>query len=355
MNQRTIGSRSAAVAAVGAAALLFGTSGVAGQVMAPGLAPATTAGWRVVIGGGFLVLLSAAVGQAPWRFSLRRWSIVVGGLAFLGFQLGFFVAVDRLGVAAATIVTIGTGPVVAGVLDRVRQRTRLRPRWWIGVTLAVAGIAVMTGLAGMALEPLGMASAVAAGCCFPLFGDAIRTLIADRPSITAIATVFGAGILPAVLLLVAAGTDPFGTPGTMATLVYLGLVTTAVAYLLWSTGLAVLTLGDTVTLTMLEPVAATVLAIAVLHEPAGISTAVGMALTLGGVWIATTTGRTRSVATARSRPAARVERIEAQPASSAAHGGFAPAREQVIADTWDAKVRAAKSPSTVSVVSRPPR
>ena len=44
-----------------------------------------------------------------------------------------------------------------------------------------------------------------------------------------------------------------------------------------------------------------------------------------------------------------------QPANSAAHGGFAPAREQVIAETLEANVNAACRPSTVSESSRPPR
>ena len=335
MNRRTPAARTA----VGTAALLFGTSGVAGQLLAPGLAPATAAGWRVLIGGGALVVLSVVARQAPWRYPLRRPAIVIGGLAFLGFQLGFFMAVGRLGVAAATIVTIGTGPIVAGMLDRLRRGTRLRPRWWAGVGLAIAGITVMTGMNGVRLDPVGVASAVAAGCCFPVFGDVIRDLTTDRPAMTAIATVFGAATLPAALLLAVAGTDPFSTPGTTATLLYLGLVTTAVAYLLWSTGLATLSLGDTVTLTMLEPVAATMLAVVVLHEAAGLATAVGIAAALTGVWIATAPGRTG----------------RNQPASSAAHGGFAPAREQVIADTLDAKVSAATSPSTVSVSRRAPR
>ena len=39
---------------------------------------------------------------------------------------------------------------------------------------------------------------------------------------------------------------------------------------------------------MLEPVAATVLAIAVLGEPAGPTTILGIAITLAGVWIAST-------------------------------------------------------------------
>src|SRR6476646_3012590 len=52
-------------------------------VGAAALPPATAAGWRIVIGGGLLVLISVVAGQPPWRCSLRRWSIVVGALAFL--------------------------------------------------------------------------------------------------------------------------------------------------------------------------------------------------------------------------------------------------------------------------------
>jgi DME family drug/metabolite transporter len=306
MKHIPVRSSGKARAAVGAAALLFGTSGVATRLFAPDLPPATAAGWRIVIGGGLLVLISVVAGRPPWRCSLRRWSIVVGALAFLGFQLGFFLAIGRLGVATATVVAIGTGPIVAGLLDRVLRGTALRGRWWVGVALAIAGIAVMTGANGVTLDPMGVASAVAAGCCFPVFGDAIRDLLADRPPLTAIATVFGAAILPAVVLLGVAGTDPMDTDGTTTALLYLGVVTIATAYLLWSTGLATLTLGDAVTLTMLEPVA---------------------------------------------RPNPRKD----QPASSAAHGGFAPAREQVIAETLDANASAASSPSTVSAPSRPPR
>jgi drug/metabolite transporter (DMT)-like permease len=179
-----------------------------------------------------------------------------------------------------------------------------------------------------------------------VFGDAIRELLADRPAVTAIATVFGAAMLPAVVLLAVAGTDPFSAAGTTTALLYLGLVTTAVAYLLWSSGLATLSLGDAVTLTMLEPVAATVLAIAVLHEAAGPATAVGIVAALAGVWIATAPDRSRDQ---------RRRKTGAQPASSAAHGGFAPAREQVIAATLEAKVSASTSPSTVSVPRRAPR
>ena len=221
------------------------------------------------------------------------------------FQLGFFVSVSLAGVATATIVTIGTGPVVAGLLDRVRRGTPLRRRWWTGVGVAVLGIALTTGAGTVTLNPAGMASAVIAGCCFPVFGSAIRDLTADRPALTAVATVFGAAILPAAILLAIAGSKPAATPGTVIALLYLGVVTTAIAYALWSAGLARLTLADTVTLTMLEPVAATVMAIAILCEPAGPTTILGITATLSGVWIASTIRNRQSAPSVSSRGGSR--------------------------------------------------
>src|SRR6478672_6376441 len=76
-------STGAAIAAVAAAAVLFGTSGVATRVLAPGLAATTTAGWRIVIGGGVLVVISAVLGRAPWSCPCPWRVIVPGALAFL--------------------------------------------------------------------------------------------------------------------------------------------------------------------------------------------------------------------------------------------------------------------------------
>ena len=274
-------------ARVAVAALLFGTSGVAVQLLAPGLPAATTAGWRVVLGEAVLVGLSAARGHAPWRYP-RRWRVTVtGALAFLVFQLGFFLSVSLSGVATATIITIGTGPIVAGLLDRVRRGTPLRRRWWTRVGVALLGIALTTGAGAVTLNPAGWASAMIAGCCFPLFGSAIGDLAVDRPALTAAAAVFGTAIIPATVLLAFVGSNPAATPGTITAVLYLGVVTTAIAYALWSAGLAHLTLSDTVTLTVLEPVAATILAIAILGEPAGPTTILGIAITLAGVRIAT--------------------------------------------------------------------
>ena len=89
------------------------------------------------------------------------------------------------------------------------------------------------------------------------------------------------------MLLAFAG-GPVVAPSTITALLYVGVVATGIAYTFWSAGLARLTLADTVTLTMLEPIAAAILAIAILGETAGPVTILGIATTLVGVWIAST-------------------------------------------------------------------
>ena len=333
----TARARAGGSLAVASASALFGTTAVATLLLAPELPAVTTAGWRVVVGGLVLVAISVLFGRAPWHYRMRWRPVIVGGLAFVAFQLGFFAAVGRVGAATATIIAIGVSPIAAGAIDRVQRGIRLRRSWWVGIVVAVAGIAVLSGADGVLPDPLGWASAVMSGCFFAVFGAAIRDLMSDRPALTAIATVFGAAILPAAVMLAVAGTNPFVDPGSTAAVLWVGVVTTGVAYGLWVRGLAVLSLGDTVTLTMLEPVAATLLAIVILREAAGLHTVVGIVAVLIGVWLATT------------RPGAD------QPTSSAAQGGLAPAREQVMAETLEANVNAAVRPSSVNVSRRPPR
>jgi DME family drug/metabolite transporter len=298
--------------AVAAASGLFGTTAIVTVLLAPELPAPTAAGWRVVIGGLGLVALSVLAGHAPWRYPARWAPTAIGGLSFLTFQCGFFFAVGRVGAATATIVAIGTGPIVAGLIDRVHPGVRLRRRWWIGVAVAAGGIALMSSAEGVVMDPAGWVGAITSGAFFAFFGAAIRDLTTDRPALTAIATVFGAAVLPAAILLAVLGTNPFAEPGSAAAVLYVGVVTTAVSYALWVRGLAVLTLGDTVTLTMLEPITATVLAVLILGEPAGPSTVLGIVIALVGVGVATSPTASRryrggveplrSNASSRSRP-----------------------------------------------------
>ena len=151
---------------VAAAAVLFGTSATATRLSDHGPDAWTAASWRLVVGGTVLVVLSVAAGDPPWRRPVR-WTVVgPGALAVVGMQIGYFGAVSRMGVAAATIVTIGSGPAAAGAMGWVRTRERVTARRVVGVAVATAGMAAVSGAGGLPVDPVAWLMAVGAGTCF---------------------------------------------------------------------------------------------------------------------------------------------------------------------------------------------
>ncbi len=114
------GSPARATALVLVAACLFGTTGTALARVEPDAPPNGVSALRLLIGAVTLVVVAAS-GGARWR-SLRGHGalLAVGGLAVATYQLCFFVGTTRTGVAVATVVTIGSGPVFGGVDRRGR-------------------------------------------------------------------------------------------------------------------------------------------------------------------------------------------------------------------------------------------
>ena len=97
-----------------AAAVLWGTTGTA-QALAPtGASPLTVGAVRLAIGG--LALLALALWRGAFRGG-RPWPLAATALAaacIAGYQVTFFAGVASTGVAAGTLVAIGSAPVLAG-------------------------------------------------------------------------------------------------------------------------------------------------------------------------------------------------------------------------------------------------
>src|SRR5207248_11782326 len=94
------------------AAVLFGTTGTAQALGPAGLSPLTVGAARVVLGGGALGLLAFAGSRAGAR--LPPALVLCAGAAVAAYQLTFFEAVHRAGVAVGAVVAIGSGPIAAG-------------------------------------------------------------------------------------------------------------------------------------------------------------------------------------------------------------------------------------------------
>ena len=284
------------------AAALFGTTGTV-LVNAPaGAEPWSVGCLRLLIGGSTLAVVARAMGgdlRAPWRRgALRATALAVVGVVV--FQAGYFLAVDRTGVAVGTVVTIGSGPAIAGSAAALRSRRRPGSGWLVGTTVGVAGVALL-GLTGRSVDTdlTGVALAVAAGAGWAVFSSADKTLIDRGLHSTAVmaATFLGGGVAMTPMLL-ANSPRWAGSAGGTAVALYLGVATVGAAYHLYGWALRHLAAPVVITLTLLEPITAAVLGALVVHERVGATGWVGVALVVAGLLVTGRSTRTADTVTA---------------------------------------------------------
>jgi DME family drug/metabolite transporter len=265
------------------AAVCFGTTGSA-QALGPDAAPTSVGAARIVIGGALLLLVARAVPAAAAPWPRRELAVIAAAIAV--YQLSFFAAVDRTGVAVGTVVALGSAPAIAGVTARLFDGQPLTGRWAAATALACGGVLllVLGSGADASVDPLGIMLAVVSGSGYATYTVlAKRVLRLGHAPERVMAASFALG---GVLLFPVLATSDLAwivTPGGAALALFLGAIPTALAYVLFARGLRHLTPGETATLTLAEPLTATGLGILLLSERPGAAAAIGAALVLAGL------------------------------------------------------------------------
>ncbi len=275
------------------AALLWATIGPAARfALRAGIQPLEISFWRAAIGG----LLFALHAVVRGRLRIARQDLpAVGGFALLGvtiFYWSYFRAV-QLGGAALAAILLYTAPAWVALAATL----------WLGERLTMRkSLAVVSTLAGIALVALGSGSGGAVGAGFAatratalgwgllsglayaayyLFGKRYFARY-EASTLFAYALPLGAAmLLPAVTFAPKSG-------GDWLVLLFLGVVPTYGAYLLYSIGLARVEATRAATVATLEPVAAAALAYAVWGEALRGLGYAGAALVLAGVLLVAT-------------------------------------------------------------------
>jgi DME family drug/metabolite transporter len=272
------------------AALCFGTTGTAQALGPGGIDPAAVGAARIACGGVLLVLFARLVrrGSGP------RWGRGAGGVVITGaigvaaYQASFFAAVDDTGVAVGTIVALGSAPALAGALEWALHRRRPTSRWAAATLCATIGVALLAlaGGTGAGISLPGVLLAIVAGGSYATYTLASKRLLDDGHAPEPVmAVVFGLGAVLLAPVLVISGAGWLATPGGLALALFLGVVPTALAYVLFARGLRGLEASETATLTLAEPVTAAVLGVGVLGERVTGAGALGASLVLGGLMV----------------------------------------------------------------------
>jgi DME family drug/metabolite transporter len=286
--------------AVLAAAMCFSTTGTAQALAGVDASPLAVGAARIVVGGGILGLLALARRAPPPPPRAARGSIAglvaLGAIGVLAYQPLFFLGTRDNGVAIGTVVALGSAPIATGIVDAVRLRRAPSQRWLIATAIALAGVILVSGVAGgaAALTPGGLLASAGAGMSYALYTVCGKALIERGWNSTRVmGTVFGVAAAASLPVLLIAGSSWLLTPNGLALALWLGVVTTAIAYVLFGWGLARLTAVTVSTLTLAEPLAATLLGLFVLQEQLTPVGALGLALIAVGLAVVSVPSRRR--------------------------------------------------------------
>ncbi len=270
------------------ASVLFGTTGTAQALGPGGLAPAGVGAARILVGGGLLVVIAILANKGLHTLGrLPRRPVAIAAGAVATYQLSFFAAVADTGVAVGTIVALGSAPALAGAIEWAVERRAPERSWALATALACAGVA-MLAMAGAdaSISLPGVLLALVAGASYASYTLAAKRMLTDgHATETVMAGAFGLGAVLLVPVLLVTGAGWLAQPGGAALAIFLGVVPTAAAYLVFARGLRHLSGAETATLTLAEPLTAALLGVIVLSERMSAPAALGAVLILSGLLV----------------------------------------------------------------------
>jgi drug/metabolite transporter, DME family len=270
---------------IGLAAMLWGTSGSVMVVLADRAAasPLLVGLARLWI-AAILLLGAALVTGVPLAVAPRdRWRCIAMGACMAGYQAAYFPAVTLGGIVIVALVAICSAPLVIAALAPWLLGERQSRPVHAALGLGVLGTALLVTAPGANL-PAGFVGgallALAAGLAYALYVLAAKASLARSSPLPLAALTF---TVAAVLLTPAIFWIP--TPGPQLSagwpwLLYLGGIATAGAYAMYTVGLRHVPASVAGVTTLLEPLTATVLGVALFGERLGAGGWVGALLLL---------------------------------------------------------------------------
>jgi DME family drug/metabolite transporter len=287
------------------AAASWGTTGATMALLARGADanPLLVGAARLAVAAP-LLLAAARLAEGPLRTAPPR-AALAAGLCMAAYQICYFTAVPRSGVALTALVAICSSPLMIAALAVALLGERLTARAAIALAAGVAGTALLVlgprGVGDLTARLLGgVLLAFGAGVSYALYAVVTKRGLDRAPPLSLAAVTFSIAALaiaPALLVATAppVGPAPAGAAGPVTAsladqvrrgwplLLYLGAVPTALAYALYTTGLRRVPAVAAGIASLLEPLTATALGVAAFGETLGARGALGAALLLGAL------------------------------------------------------------------------
>jgi DME family drug/metabolite transporter len=272
--------------------LFWGTVGIATQAiyLIADTNPLSIGFFRLLFAAPALLLCSwfllrRRAFQIHWRDMLKM--VMIGAMLAL-YQICYFASIVQVGVTIAVLVTLCTAPIMVALLGAVFLRERLTRVTLLALVCALLGTVLLVwvdpqGAAESKNTVLGVILALGSA-----FGYAALTLfsrsLSDRyHPIQPIAIGFSSGALILLPFALWNGLVISYPSEAWLMMVYMGLIPSALAYVMFYAGLRFVPATVATILTLIEPLTSTILAWILFQEQIGQYGLVGAALLFAAI------------------------------------------------------------------------
>ena len=267
------------------AALCFGTTGTTQQLGVPDISPLAVASARLICGSLFLFIFAYFQRSSRGEIRMPVRDLVICGSGIGLYQLTFFSAVHSTGIAIATVTALGSAPTFSAIVAYIVLRERPQRSWYLGTSVTILGIVLVGTSNGVESFNLkGVALAALAGLGFAIFNVICRKSLArGAQDLWLTATTFGVAALVSFPFLFTQNPEWILTLKGFVTVLWLGLVTTSIGYVLFMFGLKRIESSKAATVVLAEPATATILAAVVIGEELVFKSYLGIAVVALGI------------------------------------------------------------------------
>lgn len=247
---------------------------------------------RTIIGAALLYALSWYLGRKqpvgspnlePKHIPPYIWLFAAAGMAL--FAGAFFASVRQTGIAIGTVIALASAPLITGLLSALLWKNVPTLRWIIATSMALAGMTLLVAQGNdVDVKGAGVLLAIAAGFGYAVFAMSSKLIVTTgiRAEL-AMARVFTIASLLMAPTLFFVNLDWLATFSGIVLVIWLGAITVALAYWSYSTGLRNIAPSEATTLTLVEPVTATILGAVILgHQPTALAW-LGISIVIGAL------------------------------------------------------------------------
>jgi drug/metabolite transporter (DMT)-like permease len=275
-----------------AAILLWGGSPIATRFAVLGIEPVAVGILRTIL-AALLALPLAILLKLPYPRGREAWVLLIGAAlaSYVLFPILFSVGLRHTTASHAALIHAST-PLFTGIIAAALERSWPRGWWWTGVAVALIGEALLIGL-GRGFDEPGVTlygdlvvfiACVAVAFGYVAGGSLSRTLGSLAVTLWGVAL---AALIIAPGLLVVPVSGLLDAPASaLGGLAFLVLISSVIGYVAWNWALAHGGIGRTGVLMFAQPILSVILAVLLLGESVTLSIGVPAAIILAGVAIA---------------------------------------------------------------------